>query len=78
MADYLMGSLLVFVIGLAVAVVVLREVRSRIQARRAVEASDTARRHRAELHDADELLRRIHQATSESELDRLDDERKRD
>lgn len=78
MADYLMGSLLVFVLGLAVATMVLREVRSRIQARKAVEASDTARRQRTELRDTDELLRKINQATSQDDLDALDSEREKD
>ena len=73
MVGYLMGSLVLFIIGLAVVVVVLRTAAVRARRRRELE------RKRAEIASAGELeafIRRVDQVTAADELDHLDSTRK--
>jgi type II secretory pathway pseudopilin PulG len=71
MVGYLMGSLVLAVIGVAVAVAVLRVAAVRARRRR-----ELARRH-SEIASQDELkeyLRRVDQVTAADELDHLGNE----
>jgi HAMP domain-containing protein len=73
MIGYLMGSLILAIIGVAVAVTVLR-----IAAVRARRRKELARR-RSEIASQDELaefIRRVDQVTAADELDHLDSKEK--